>query len=204
MFQQTIREAGLNKYLFEMANIRDQNTWVHQKDKNQATAKAKDLVRMAVARVALLDPLQQVAFGLNKAALVIGGGVAGMTAALNLADQGFSVALVEKTDTFGGQCPEVAGIPGKGKISAFIQKMTDRVLNHPLIKLHFKTRIEKHTGFVGNFETVLADIDDPEKTSTFQHGVAIIATGGKEWQAGQSISTGKILESEPPWNWIGS
>ncbi len=180
MFQQTIREAGLNKYLFEMANIRDQNTWVHQKDKNQATAKAKDLVRMAVAKAALLDPLQQVALSLNKAALIIGGGVAGMSAALNLADQGFSVALVEKTDRLGGNALKLRATWRGEDIGIFVQKMTDRVLNHPLITSHFKTRVEKHSGFIGNFETLLADIDDPEKTSTFQHGVTIIATGGKE------------------------
>ncbi|NIQ90623.1 MAG: CoB--CoM heterodisulfide reductase iron-sulfur subunit A family protein, partial [Deltaproteobacteria bacterium] len=88
LFQETIREVGLNPYLFEMANIRDQNTWVHQQDKEAATEKAKDLVRMAVARALLLDPLQPVTLGLNKSALVVGGGVAGMVASLTLADQG--------------------------------------------------------------------------------------------------------------------
>ena len=96
LFQQTIREAGLNKYLFDMANIRDQDTWVHQGDHEAATAKAKDLVRMAVARVSLLEPLHKISFGLTKSALVIGGGVAGMTAALNLAQQGYPVHLVER------------------------------------------------------------------------------------------------------------
>ena len=102
LFQETIREAGLNKYLFEMANIRDQDSWVHQGQPDQATAKAKDLVRMAVAKAALVEPLHQVDLSLTKAAVVVGGGVAGMNAALDLANSGYPVHLVEKTDTLGG------------------------------------------------------------------------------------------------------
>jgi heterodisulfide reductase subunit A-like polyferredoxin len=133
LFQETIREVGLNPYLFEMANIRDQNTWVHQQDKEAATAKAKDLVRMAVARALLLDPLQPVTLGLNKSALVVGGGVAGMVASLTLADQGFPVQLVEMTDQLGGNArklrlpftltPKSAAMPGLWGISKPLWKI---------------------------------------------------------------------------------
>ena len=102
LFQETIRDAGLNKYLFEMANIRDQNTWVHMNDPKAATEKAKDLVRMAVAKAAFIEPLEQVMLQVTKAALVVGGGVAGMEAALGVAQQGFKAYLVEKTNTLGG------------------------------------------------------------------------------------------------------
>jgi heterodisulfide reductase subunit A len=97
LFQETIRDAGLNKYLFEMANIRDQNTWVHMNNPERATEKAKDLVRMAVAKAAYIEPLHQVSLEVTQAALVVGGGVAGMEAALGVADQGFQVYLVERS-----------------------------------------------------------------------------------------------------------
>ncbi len=102
LFQETIRNAGLNSYLFEMANIRNQCTWVHSGDKQRATEKSKDLVRMAVARASLLDPIKDIAVDVDKSAMVIGGGVAGMTAALSLVEQGFPTTLVEKSDTLGG------------------------------------------------------------------------------------------------------
>jgi heterodisulfide reductase subunit A-like polyferredoxin len=102
LFQETIRDAGLNKYLFEMANIRDQNTWVHMNEPARATAKAKDLVRMAVAKAAHIEPLHQVSLAITKTALVVGGGVAGMEAALGVADQGCSRGLVEKSTELGG------------------------------------------------------------------------------------------------------
>ena len=97
LFRTTIREAGLNKYLFEMANIRDQCSWVHMKDKENATEKAKTLVRMAVANANYIKPLKEVSIGVNKTALVVGGGLAGMTAALKFARQNFEVYLAEKT-----------------------------------------------------------------------------------------------------------
>jgi heterodisulfide reductase subunit A2 len=108
LFQETIREAGLNKYLFEMANIRDQNTWVHMNNPEKATSKAKDLVRMAVAKAALIEPLHQVSLDVKQAGLVVGGGVAGMEAALGLADQGFQTHLVERSEQSGRQRPLAA------------------------------------------------------------------------------------------------
>jgi heterodisulfide reductase subunit A-like polyferredoxin len=179
LFQETIREVGLNAYLFEMANIRDQNTWVHQQDKEAATEKAKDLVRMAVARASLLDPLQPVTLGLTKTALVVGGGAAGMVAALTLADQGFPVHLVEMTDTLGGNALKLR-VTWKGEdVSAYLNRLVNRVLEHKNITVHLKAKVAGNSGFVGNFETILEQVDEPGQRSTIQHGVSIVATGGR-------------------------
>ena len=102
IFQDMLRTAGLNKYLFEMANIRNQCTWVHLNEPDKATAKCKDLVNMGVAKARLLQPLEYITVGINHKALVVGGGVAGMTSALALADQGYVVDLVERKDRLGG------------------------------------------------------------------------------------------------------
>ncbi len=179
LFQQTIREAGLNTYLFDMANIRDQDTWVHQGDPRMATAKARDLVRMAVARVSLLEPLHKVSFGLKKSALVVGGGVAGMTAALNLANQGYPVQLVEKTDTLGGNALKLRHTWKGEDIQAHVRDLVARVTGHANIQVHFNTEVEKGSGFVGNYTTVLRK---PGETLTFEHGVAVLAPGAHEWK----------------------
>jgi heterodisulfide reductase subunit A-like polyferredoxin len=179
LFQQTIREAGLNTYLFDMANIRDQDTWVHQGNPEKATSKAKDLVRMAVARVSLLEPLHKVSFGLKKTSLVVGGGVAGMTAALNLAQQGFEVKLIEKTDTLGGNALKLRHTWKGEDIQAYVRDLIARVNSHPKIQVHFNTEVEHGSGFVGNYTTVL---NQGGQTQQYEHGVAILATGAKEWQ----------------------
>ncbi|MGD9207674.1 MAG: FAD-dependent oxidoreductase, partial [Syntrophobacterales bacterium] len=182
MFQETIREAGLNQYLFEMANIRDQDTWVHQNDPEGATEKAKDLVRGAVAKAALLDPLEQTVLGLNKAALVVGGGVAGMVAALTLADQGFPVHLVEKTGELGGNALKLRKTWKGEDIGSYVKDLVSRVGSHEHITVHTNTQLAANTGFVGNFDTILEKVDEPEQKTTVQHGVSIVATGGKELQ----------------------
>jgi heterodisulfide reductase subunit A len=182
LFQETIREVGLNRYLFEMANIRDQNTWVHQQDKPAATEKAKDLVRMAVARASLLDPLQPVTLGLHKTALVVGGGVAGMVAAVTLADQGFPVDLAEVTDQLGGNALKLRETWKREDVGQFLKQLVNRVQEHEKITVHFKSKVSGHAGFVGNFETILENTEDPAQKSTVQHGVTVIATGGKPFQ----------------------
>jgi heterodisulfide reductase subunit A-like polyferredoxin len=182
LFQETIREVGLNRYLFEMANIRDQNTWVHQQDKEAATAKAKDLVRMAVARASLLDPLQPVTLGLNKNALVVGGGVAGMVASVTLADQGFPVDLVEVTDQLGGNARKLRETWKGEEIGQFLEQLIKRVEDHDKIKVHFNSKVGGNAGFVGNFETILENVADPAQKTTLQHGVSVVATGGKPFQ----------------------
>ncbi len=179
LFQQTIREAGLNTYLFDMANIRDQDTWVHQGNPEKATSKAKDLVRMAVARVSLLEPLHKVSFGLKKTGLVVGGGVAGMTSALKLAQQGFQVKLIEKTDTLGGNALKLRHTWKGEDIQAYVRDLIARVNGHPKIEVHFNTVVEHGSGFVGNYTTVL---NQGGQTQQYEHGVVILATGAKEWQ----------------------
>jgi heterodisulfide reductase subunit A-like polyferredoxin len=182
LFQETIREVGLNPYLFEMANIRDQNTWVHQQDKEAATAKAKDLVRMAVARASLLDPLQPVTLGLNKSALVVGGGVSGMVASLTLADQGFPVELVEMTDQLGGNALRLLETWKGEEVGEYVEQLVKRVQEHKNINVHFNSKVSANAGFVGNFETALEQIDDPTQQVAVQHGVTVISTGGKPLQ----------------------
>ncbi len=176
LFQETIRNAGLNAYLFEMANIRNQCTWVHSNDKQRATEKAKDLVRMAAARANLLEPIPDISVDVNKSALVIGGGVAGMTAALSLAEQGFPTTIVDKADAFGGTARDVKRTWKGQDVTEFISKLTDKINNHPDIKVLLNTEVINASGFVGNFET---GVSANGKEKTVQHGVTIIATGAQ-------------------------
>ena len=129
LFRNTLREAGLNPYLFEMANIRDQCSWVHMHEPEKATEKSKDLVRMAVAKSRLLEPLTRRSIGVNKAALVIGGGLAGMTAALSLADQGFNVHLVEKQNELGGNLKHIQYLLNGDQPQAELKRLREET--HP-------------------------------------------------------------------------
>ncbi len=176
LFQETLRNAGLNAYLFEMANIRNQCTWIHSEEKEKATQKAKDLVRMAVNRATLLAPIPDLSVEVNKAALVIGGGVAGMTAAMCLSDQGFTATLVEKTSLLGGSARDVHSTWRGEDVQNHLKQLTERVTSNPRIKVLLNAEIEDATGFVGNFETT---INAGSSTHKVQHGVVIIATGGK-------------------------
>ncbi|MFQ6060405.1 MAG: FAD-dependent oxidoreductase [Thermoplasmata archaeon] len=175
LFQETCRQAGLNPYLFEMANIRDQCSWVHMHEKEKATQKAKDLVRMVVAKAALLDPLQKGKLPVTKSALVIGGGLSGMTAALGLADQGFDVHLVEREKELGGNLRNIHHLLGGVDPQKSLKELIEKVSNNPQVNLHVGKRIEKIEGYVGNFVTTL------EGGGTINHGVVIIATGGIEY-----------------------
>ncbi len=177
LFQDSIRAAGLNPYLFEMANIRNQCSWVHSHDRDAATHKAKDLVRMSAARVSRLEPLHKVAFQIERSALVLGGGIAGLNSALNLAEQGFPVHLVEQSAQLGGalaksQSPRDAG--------AYLQDLIARVNANPLLHVHRETRLVETTGFVGNFSSRLRRANGEEQT--VRHGAVIIATGAQEWR----------------------
>ena len=177
LFQETIREAGLNKYLFEMANIRDQDSWVHQNEPEKATEKAKDLVRMAAAKAALIEPLHQVDLSLTKSALVVGGGVAGMNAALNLADSGYPVHLVEKTDFLGGNAHHLLNTWKGEEVAPYLEQLIAKVESHPGITIHLNSKVAEAKGFVGNF---VSTIQNGSGSSQIEHGVAVLATGGKE------------------------
>ncbi|MEW5723606.1 MAG: FAD-dependent oxidoreductase [Thermodesulfobacteriota bacterium] len=176
MFRETLQQAGLNKYLFEMANIRDHNSWVHQQEPDKATRKAYDLVRAAVAKAALLEPMHQTPMGLTKEAVVVGGGVAGLTAALSLAEQGFPVHLVEKSDTLGGNALRLNKTWRGEDIKTFVADLVRRVEENRLIKVYKNSTIKGAGGFLGNFETV---VKTPQGEVTIAHGAAVVATGGR-------------------------
>ena len=180
-FQETLKDAGLNRYLFEMTNIRDQCSWVHMHEPEKATQKAKDLVRMAVAKARLIEPLPQLALDLTHTALVIGGGVAGMVSALNLADQGFEVHLVEKSGELGGMARKIHYTLEGGDVQAYLTELIEKVSTNPLIKIYTRAHIVDVAGFVGNFTTGLM-IERTRYIQEIKHGVTIIATGGKEYR----------------------
>ena len=189
LFQETIKNAGLNPYLFEMANIRNQCTWCHSNEKEKATEKAKDLVRMAVARVALLEPIPDLSVDVNKSALVVGGGVAGMTAAVSLADQGFPVALVEKTSQLGGAARDISRTWEGQEVRTYLSELMEKIEKHPDIEVMLDSEIMGATGFVGNFET---EIKSKDATTHVTHGAIIVATGG------QAAGTDEYLYGKNP------
>ena len=162
LFQETLIDAGLNKYLFEMANIRNQDSWVHSGDPVRATEKAKDLVRMAVSKVVLLEPLQEPELSVTRKALVVGGGVAGMVAAQTLADQGYPVYLVEQSPSWVGR-PSTFTRPGAGKmIGPMCRSWLRRCSNHPQIQVYLSSSMKHVEGFVGNFKTTIQNGAEPE------------------------------------------
>ena len=176
LFQETIRDAGLNKYLFEMANIRDQNTWVHMNQPERATRKAKDLVRMAVAKATYVEPLHQVRLSIKKSVLVVGGGIAGMEAALAVAAQGFQAWLVERDAVLGGVAKDLRSTWQGEPIKPYVDNLIHQVKNSPQITLFLNTEVTSTTGSLGNFITTLSTKEAVE------HGATIIATGGKEYK----------------------
>lgn len=193
LFQDAIRQAGLNPYLFEMANIRNQCSWIHSGDWDAATDKAKSLVRMAVARAARLEPLATSEVPIKKAALIIGGGAAGMTVALTLADQGFPVHLVERDNMLGGNLrhlryfvPENGGsLPRSSARSPmwspqeYLVELVNKVNRHPLIDIHLNTTLADTGGFKGNFTSTLRNNG---QSIQIEHGVIVVATGGQEYR----------------------
>ncbi|MFH1560755.1 MAG: 2Fe-2S iron-sulfur cluster-binding protein [Chloroflexota bacterium] len=181
LFQENIREAGLNPYLFEMANIRDQCSWVHGDVPEEATAKAKMLVAMAVSRACHLEPLYQLSQGLSNHALVVGGGVSGVTAALSLAEQGFPVSLVEREPQLGGLLLEHDTLTSGLNSRELVSQLLERVQANDNIEVLTDCEVVKFIGFVGNFKTTVASRGDPTQR-LIEHGVIIIATGGREYR----------------------
>ncbi len=181
IFMDNLKAAGLNRYLFEMANIRNQNSWVHGGNPEEATHKAKELVRMAVSRCATLTPLREKKIPINQRALVVGGGVAGMNAALGLADQGFEVALIEKNEQLGGLAASISHTIDGADVGRYIDNLIKRVNDHSGIQVLPQALIVQFSGYKGNFTTeVLVGPGMYERK--IEHGVAIIATGATEYR----------------------
>ena len=180
LFQETLIDSGLNKYLFEMANIRNQDSWVHSNEPEAATVKAKDLVRMAVAKAALLEPLQDTTVEVTHSGLVVGGGISGLTAALELADQGYQVYLVDKSLRLGGQALHLNTTWRGEDIQTYLSGLIKKVEDHPRIKTYLGHRILDAGGFVGQFTTRLVRVDNGAEPISLQHGIVVIATGAQE------------------------
>ncbi len=179
LFRETMRSAGLNKYLFEMANIREHCSWVHMDMPELATDKAKMLVKMGIEKAALLEPLEEGVSPVTPRALVIGGGAAGMTAALQLADAGFTTYLVEKERELGGNMRHIKTTLEGADVAAKLDELTRRVLAHRNIGLYLGSEVESVDGFVGKFHST---IGTPEGDVEVDHGIVIVATGGLEYQ----------------------
>jgi heterodisulfide reductase subunit A-like polyferredoxin len=177
IFRDTLRSSGLNQYLLEMANIRDQCSWVHGADPDAATSKAKDLVRMAVGRARELLPLSEHKVPVKNGALVIGGGIAGLTASLALAEQGFPVNLVEKTEILGGTARKIGRTIFGEDVAALLSDTIRKVSNHPLITVHKNATVSKVSGHIGDFTSkIIAGSQSSEVTS----GVVVVSTGATE------------------------
>ncbi|PIP37407.1 MAG: heterodisulfide reductase [Desulfobacterales bacterium CG23_combo_of_CG06-09_8_20_14_all_52_9] len=176
LFQDTIRDAGLNKYLFELADIREQCSWCHMGQREVATKKAMDIVRMNVAKARLLQPVETGSVGVTPAALIIGGGIAGMVTALSLADQGYHAHVVEKENELGGLIKNLYRTLDGSNVQPYLKDTVSRVTAHPNIIIHLGTEVQKTDGFVGNFKTTLSNGEG------FDHGAIVIATGGVEYQ----------------------
>ncbi|MDE3088850.1 MAG: FAD-dependent oxidoreductase [Chloroflexota bacterium] len=185
LFQETLQEAGLNRYLFEMANIRDQCSWVHMHEPDKATQKAKDLVGMGLNRARYLTPLHSTKLDLNHRALVIGGGLAGMIAARTLAGQGFEVDLVEKENELGGNLRHLHYTLEGNLVQKFLDDLMDQVERDPLIAVHTRTRVTRVDGCVGNFAAEVTTT--PGKAARLESGAIILATGAQEHKPSQYL-----------------
>ena len=177
LFQETLINAGVNKYLFEMANIRNQCSWVHKNDPDKATEKSKDMVRMAVSKATLFEPLKESTMPITHAALVIGGGVAGMAAAKNMSEQGYRTFLIEKTDALGGQARNLHETWRGEDVQEHLTGLIEAVQSDGNIEIFMNSQITQVEGFVGNFKTT---VQNNGNSSILEHGVTIIASGASE------------------------
>lgn len=179
LFRDTCREAGLNQYFFEFANIREHCSWVHSREKESATQKAKEIIKMSVARAAHLEPLQEFQLPVDHTGLVVGGGVAGMTAALNMAEQGFEVYLIEKDDDLGGMARRLHYTLEGMDVQSYLKALVRKVYQHPAVHVWTDATITEVSGYVGNFTT---KVTSQGRVREVKHGVAVIATGAQEYK----------------------
>jgi len=184
LFRDTVREAGLNQYYYEMANIREHNSWVHSKEKEEATQKAKDIIRMSVARAYHLEPLREIDLPVNKAALVVGGGLAGMTCALSIANQGHEVHLVEREKDLGGTARRIHTTLEGLDVQAYLRDVIRKVYQHPLIHVYTNATITGATGYVGNFVT---NVKSERGVTEIKHGAAVIAVGADVYKPAEYL-----------------
>jgi heterodisulfide reductase subunit A len=174
LFRDTVREAGLNQYYYDLANIREHCSWVHTKEKEEATEKAKDIIRMSVARTAHLEPLQEIELPVTKTALVVGGGIAGMTCALSIANQGYVVHLVEREKDLGGTARRVHHTLEGLDVQAYLCDLVRQVYQNPLIHVYADATITEATGYIGNFVTT---VKSERGVIEIKHGATVIAVG---------------------------
>ncbi len=179
LFRDTLREAGINQYYLDMANIREHNSWVHSKEKEAATQKAQDIIRMSVARARLLEPLQEFDLPVNKAALVVGGGIAGMTSALSIAEQGHEVYLVEKESDLGGLARRIHHTLDGLDVQEYVRDLSRKVYRHPLVHAYTEAAVLETTGYVGNFVT---KVKSQGRILEIRHGATILATGAEVYE----------------------
>ncbi len=190
IFKNTLREAGLNPGFFEMANIREQCSWIHSDNPEKATEKAKDLIRMAVAKAQNLKPVKPQNISITPSALIIGGGVAGLNAALSVAEQGFRVYLVEKEKELGGQLRKIKFLISGEDPQKYLKDLITKVKNHPNIKVYTEAQIKNISGYAGNYKTL---IKTDNLLELVNHGAIIIATGGKEYRPSKYKIDGKKI-----------
>lgn len=179
LFRDTLRESGINQYYFEMANIREQCSWVHSKEPEEATKKAKDITRLSVARAGYLEPLEEIDLPVNNACLVLGGGIAGMTCALSVAEQGHHVYLIEKEADLGGIARKIHYTLEGLDVQEWLNTLVDRVYKNPLIHVHTSAEIIDASGYIGNFKT---NIESNRGKHEISHGVSVIATGANIYE----------------------
>ena len=192
LFRDTLREAGINQYFFEMANIREHCSWVHSREKEEATEKAKDITRMSVARACHLEPLQEFDLPVDKTALVVGGGIAGMTCALSIASQGHEVYLLEKDTDLGGMARRIYYTLEGLDVQVYLRDLVRKVYQHPLIHVYTDATITASTGYVGNFIT---KVTSERGVTEIKHGAAIIAIGADEYKPDEYLygEDGRVL-----------
>jgi len=181
LFQETLKDAGLNRSLFEMVNIRDHCSWVHANEPDKATDKSMDLVRMGIAKARHIQPLPEQTVPVTDKAIVIGGGIAGMTAALNLADQGFQTTIIEKSARLGGHLLDQRYTLSGENMADYLKKVTDQIAKHKKIDVLTNSELAEVGGFVGNFSSVVRSGKGSKASEqTIDHGVIVVATGGRE------------------------
>ncbi|MDR2018613.1 MAG: FAD-dependent oxidoreductase [Syntrophobacterales bacterium] len=179
LFRDTLREAGINQYYYEMANIREHNSWVHSKEKEEATKKAKDIIRMSVARACHLEPLQEFDLPVDKRALIVGGGMAGMTSALSIAKQGHEVYLIEKENDLGGMANKIHTTLEGLDVQAYLKDLKKKIYENPLIHVYTNATITNATGYIGNFVTT---VKSDRGVTEIKHGASVLAIGAEVYK----------------------